>query len=270
MMDFRKAKRFNRPPDVVRRTGFPGVHLLYQAVLLRFPVQRQESLNRLAVFKAADVNGPEPAGLKISVNLFCFEGNVAVGGVGQFRFKNRIGTIRPVKTFDQFPEHFDSARQVDLRCAEVHGQPCDMVPLCLRKRAFPAEEDTFLSIAEGFQGRPEPLLHPRESVQRHGRIWQVPFQLFSQPCPPAAFCRVVVQVALGNRQQFACIFFPQRVAEQILHLLFQQESVSVVPEHRISRPLIKAHRRCICLLHMQENRPAADPLRVRFRGTDQR
>ena len=216
VMDFVEPEEFDRPPDIIRRTAFPDMHPFDQAVLLRLAVQRQECFDRFVFLSAAYVDGPEKTAGQIPVDPVCRFIDIAHGHIGDLGFKNRIRAVFPAKAFNDCPESFHPAGQLDLLGTEVHREPCDMVPLRLGKRAFPPQDDPFASAAVRFDDPGEPGLHARESVKPFRRRGKTPADPFLQPGPPASLRRMNMDIALGNGQQLCGIVLREAFTEQVL------------------------------------------------------
>ena len=88
---------------------------------------------------------------------------------------------------DESAEGYDPADLVHFIDAEVQDQPPDIVAPGFRKRAFPADQHAFVSVAERFYGGTEPLLHSVQAVQHPVKPGNLPVQPFRKPLRPAAF-----------------------------------------------------------------------------------
>ena len=163
------------------------MHFPDKPEFLRLPVKGDKGFQRLHILARADIDGFEIVEAGVLPQLRGFVRHIAGGRIGEFRFKNRIGAARLMKPFDDFPEGYDPADLVHFIDAEVQDQPPDIVAPGFRKRAFPADQHAFVSVAERFYGGTEPLLHSVQAVQYPVKPGNLPVQPFCKPLRPAAF-----------------------------------------------------------------------------------
>ena len=77
-----------------------------------------------------------------------------------------------MESVDHFPKRLHSADQIDLRHAEVHRKPCDVVSFRLGKSTFPPEYDAFFAGAVWLDLSREPFLHTGKAIKLFRRLRQ--------------------------------------------------------------------------------------------------